>query len=91
MREKGITIEDDLEDFPMQRQNDKPITQSFAEAFHNKLITKREWKRANLCRKYLRILPVFDVTVATILIPGPYWYLFSCMVQPSQTISKRLD
>ena len=64
MREKGITIEDDLGDFPMQRQNDKPITQSFAEAFHNKLITKREWRRANLCRKYLRVVTISDITSA---------------------------
>ena len=54
-------IEDEVGGFNMLREKDVPISVYLCNAFNHKLITTHEWKRANICRKYLRALTVADI------------------------------
>ena len=56
MTNKGIVIEDEVGGFNMLREKDVPISVYLCNAFNHKLITTHEWKRANICRKYLKAL-----------------------------------
>ena len=59
--DKGITMDDDVKGFDMLRDKDAPITSYLSNAYNHNLITAREWRRANLCRKYLRALTIADI------------------------------
>ena len=59
--ESGIQIDDDVEDFSYARENDTTLTSQFAIAYKNGCITKSEWKKANLCRLYMKVLTVGDI------------------------------
>ena len=61
MSEKGIELNDDVGDFKMLREKDAPLSVYFNNAVRHNLITQKEWNRANLCRKYLRVLTVADI------------------------------
>ena len=61
MREKGITVQDDIGTFALLREKDAPINVYLCNAFKMGIITANEWKRANLCRKYLRVLTIADL------------------------------
>ena len=57
----GIQLDDTTSDFKMVREGDSPLSKQFAEAFMQKKITRAEWKKANLCRIYLKVLSVGDI------------------------------
>ena len=57
----GIQLDDTTSDFKMVREGDSPLSKKFAEAFMQKKITRAEWKKANLCRIYLKVLSVGDI------------------------------
>ena len=61
MSQKGIEVQDEVGGFEMLREKDVPISVYFSNAFKHGIITAQEWKRANLCRKYLRVLTVADI------------------------------
>ena len=56
-----IQLDDITSDFKMVREGDSPLSKQFAEAFIQKKITRAEWKKANLCRIYLKVLSVGDI------------------------------
>ena len=61
MWDVGIQIQDEIHDFVNVREHDTPLTESFSQAYQKGAITKAEWKKANKCRLYLRVLTVGDV------------------------------
>ena len=61
MTEKGIEVRDDVGEFELLKEKDAPITLYFCNVFNHGLITAGEWKRANLCRKYLRVVTTAEI------------------------------
>ena len=59
--ENGILIEDSTDEFELVREGDSLLTEHFASACRQGKITKSEWKRANRCRIYLKVMTVGDI------------------------------
>ena len=76
--EKGLQIDDQIDDFKLVRDGDSELSLHFAQAFANGLITKGEWDKANKCRIYLKVLTVGDIAsgdgkyIADGIIKGKY-------------------
>ena len=64
MHKNGIEISDDIPDYTDNREFDTTLTSRFELAFDAKLISKGEWRMANLYRKYLQVMNISDLATA---------------------------
>ena len=58
----NITINDNVPDSGILRERDTLLTDCFANAYALDLLSMGDWKRANICRIYLQVISVCDVS-----------------------------